>query len=284
MNASPANTTSPTRSPPSRSRSAVTSSLARSMRDGFTSRASMLFEASRAMTRSMPVRLTTSVRSPYCGAAAATSSRNIPSPSSDPRATLCAAPAPRSTCSNRAAGTSAASRRCRCQARTTANAPAARASGAIQRKSGVRMRTCWPSTVVWMPVMLRRPLQPCAPQRDPEQAEESGRGEEARVPLVVVPAAAGVVDLALLQAVEHGEEPLLEGLLVGCRRERAAGRRRDLLEQLRIHVDLDRLVGGAAEEIGAGRVGDAAALADEDGEDLDAEVLRDARGLQRREV
>ena len=76
----------------------------------------------------------------------------------------------------------------------------------------------------------------------------------------------------------------LERFLVGGGVVRAAGHLRDLLQQLGVHVDLDRLVGGAAEEIGAGRVGHPAALADQDRVDLDADLFRDLRRLQRRDV
>src|SRR6267143_601489 len=282
VNASPAKTTRPTRSPLSRSSSAVTSSFARSIRDGLTSRASMLFDASRATTRSMPVRFTSSVRSPHCGPAAASRRKKSPSPIDELRATPCAAPAPGSTWAKRAGGTKAASRRCRRQARTAAIAPATSASGAIQRSSGVRIRTCCPSRVVWIPVMLRRPLQARPAQHHAHQPEERGRQEEPRVPLVVPGASTRIVDLALLQAVEDRQKAALQGLLVRRRGESPAGHAGDLLEQVRVDVDLDRLVRGAAEQVGAGRVGNAAALADQDGEDLDAQILRDAGSLQGR--
>src|SRR5207245_7432978 len=138
--------------------------------------------------------------------------------------------------------------------------------------SGATMRRCCPRMVVWMPLTSGRPLQPRAAQAQPEQSEERCREEEAAVPLVVMSGAAGFVDLALLQRVEHRVQAALERFLVGGGIVRAAGHLGDLLQQLRVHVDLDRLVGGAAEEIGAGRVGDAPALADEDGEYFDAQL------------
>src|SRR6267378_6969253 len=114
--------------------------------------------------------------------------------------------------------------------------------------------------------------------------EERGRQEEPRVPLVVPGASTRIVDLALLQAVEDRQKAALQGLLVRRRGKRPAGHAGDLLEQVRVDVDLHRLVRGAAEQVGAGRVGNAAALADQDGEDLDAQVLRDAGSLQGRKV
>ena len=71
MKASPAKTTRPTRSPLSESSSEVSSSLARSSREGVTSRAYIDFDASSATTTSMPRRLATSAFSPHWGWASA---------------------------------------------------------------------------------------------------------------------------------------------------------------------------------------------------------------------
>src|SRR5438105_10035495 len=119
-------------------------------------------------------------------------------------------------------------------------------TGASQSQSGVTMRKCSPSSVVWMPVISRRSRQSRAAQGQPKQAEERGRQEEARVPLVVAGRSAGFVDLALLEGVEHRVQAVLERLLVGRGVVRAARDLRDLLQRLGGHVDLDRLVRVAA--------------------------------------
>ena len=65
----PANGTSATRSPPSSVRRSWIASLARASRFGATSVASMLFEVSRAMTRSTPSLRTSCQRNPHIGPA-----------------------------------------------------------------------------------------------------------------------------------------------------------------------------------------------------------------------
>src|SRR6059058_88884 len=181
-------------------------------------------------------------------------------------------------------------------------------SGASQSQIGDTIRRCCPSNVVWMPVMVNSgtqyvflrshlpgntycvpefswgPLKAGAAQGEAEQAEQCGRQEEARVPLVVPGRAGGLVDLALLQRVEHRAQAVFQRLLVGRCVVRAAGDARDLLEQVGIDVDLDRLVRGAPEQIGSGRVGHTAALADQDRVHLDAQILSDLSSLQRRDV
>src|SRR5207248_10832236 len=97
-----------------------------------------------------------------------------------------------------------------------------------------------------------RPLHARAAQGDAEKPEERRRHEEARVPLVVAGASSHVVDLALLQAVEHVAEASLQRFLVGRRVIGATGEVGDLLEQLGIDVERNRLVRGAGAELGPG--------------------------------
>src|SRR6266851_9060478 len=71
---------------------------------------------------------------------------------------------------------------------------------------------CWPLAAG---CSSRRPRQARAAQGEPEQPEERRWQEEARVPLVVAGGAARLVDLALLQRVEHRVQAALQRLLVG---------------------------------------------------------------------
>src|SRR5207253_6513647 len=94
--------------------------------------------------------------------------------------------------------------------------PARRRGGRWARARETAARRCaGAAPAAWSGSRSRRTLHARAAQRQPEQPEERRRQEEARVPLVVARDAARLVDLALLERVEHLVQPALERFLVG---------------------------------------------------------------------